>query len=175
MSIREALTAISSLGPAYGLQLHSEIVNRLPHRASTNVGQIYSTLSRLVRDGDLLCEETTDDGLPLYRLNEAHMPQVKTWLSGATLTVNTPLADALDVLLLCASIPAGPWEQLVASIAALTVSSPDGDDIQAKIHKRYVDLLVAIADDITDARAQGTILALDLREERPHRGRRPAP
>ena len=51
MSVRDGLLAILSLGPAYGLQLHSELASRSPHRGPVNVGQIYATLDRLVARG----------------------------------------------------------------------------------------------------------------------------
>ena len=51
MSVRDGLLAVLSLGEGYGLQLHSELAARAPHRSPVNVGQIYSTLERLARAG----------------------------------------------------------------------------------------------------------------------------
>ena len=70
VSVRDCLLAIMSLGPQYGLQLHAELTTRAPHRAATNVGQIYSTLDRLVRDAKVETGGQTADGLPLYQLTE---------------------------------------------------------------------------------------------------------
>jgi hypothetical protein len=51
VSVRDGILAILSMGPAYGLQLHSELTSRAPHRKPVNVGQIYGTLDRLAKQG----------------------------------------------------------------------------------------------------------------------------
>lgn len=51
MSVRDGLLALLTLGPAYGLQLHAELLDRAAHRRRVNVGQIYSTLERLRERG----------------------------------------------------------------------------------------------------------------------------
>ena len=58
MSIRHALLALLSEGPKYGLQLRQEFESRTGEVWPLNVGQVYTTLQRLERDG--LVE--TDDG-----------------------------------------------------------------------------------------------------------------
>jgi DNA-binding PadR family transcriptional regulator len=114
MSVPAALTAILRLGPAYGLQLHSELGSRLPHRATTNVGQIYSTLDRAVRDGVVARAGETADGLPLYRLTGAGDASVSEWLSGSWITPTSSWADLMDVLLLSATLPGVTLEPLHA-------------------------------------------------------------
>ena len=71
MSVRSGVLAILTLGPAYGLQLHSELASRTPHRKPVNVGQIYGTLDRLVTQAMIEPAGLTDDALPLYRLTAA--------------------------------------------------------------------------------------------------------
>ncbi|MES2170284.1 MAG: PadR family transcriptional regulator, partial [Actinomycetota bacterium] len=65
MSVRDGLLAILTLGPAYGLQLHSELTTRAPHRKPVNVGQIYGTLDRLVKQHLIEPAGFTEDALPL--------------------------------------------------------------------------------------------------------------
>lgn len=62
MSVRDALLGILTLGPAYGLQLHAELGARAPHRAKTNVGQVYGTLDRLVTAGLVVHEGLSEIG-----------------------------------------------------------------------------------------------------------------
>ena len=51
MSIRHALLALLSEGPKYGLQLRDEFEQRTGEVWPLNVGQVYTTLQRLERDG----------------------------------------------------------------------------------------------------------------------------
>jgi len=60
MSVRHALLALLSEGPKYGLQLRQEFEARTGEVWPLNVGQVYTTLQRLERDG--LVESDDDDG-----------------------------------------------------------------------------------------------------------------
>ena len=51
MSVRHALLALLSEGPKYGLQLREEFEARTGEVWPLNVGQVYTTLQRLERDG----------------------------------------------------------------------------------------------------------------------------
>src|SRR6267154_2700483 len=60
MSVRHALLALLSEGPKYGLQLRQEFEARTGEVWPLNVGQVYTTLQRLERDG--LVESDEDSG-----------------------------------------------------------------------------------------------------------------
>ena len=62
MSVRHALLALLSEGPKYGLQLRQEFEARTGEVWPLNVGQVYTTLQRLERDG--LVESDDDDEGP---------------------------------------------------------------------------------------------------------------
>jgi len=62
MSVRHALLALLSEGPKYGLQLREEFEARTGEVWPLNVGQVYTTLQRLERDGLVESEGTGDDG-----------------------------------------------------------------------------------------------------------------
>ena len=51
MSVRHAVLALLSEGPKYGLQLRHEFEARTGEVWPLNVGQVYTTLQRLERDG----------------------------------------------------------------------------------------------------------------------------
>ena len=61
MSVRHALLALLSEGPKYGLQLREEFEARTGEVWPLNVGQVYTTLQRLERDG-LVESEGADEG-----------------------------------------------------------------------------------------------------------------
>ena len=58
MSVPHALLALLSEGPKYGLRLQSEFESRTGEVWPLNVGQVYTTLQRLERDGLV---ETVDE------------------------------------------------------------------------------------------------------------------
>jgi DNA-binding PadR family transcriptional regulator len=62
MSIRHALLALLSEGPKYGLQLRQEFEARTGEVWPLNVGQVYTTLQRLERDGLVASDDTADEG-----------------------------------------------------------------------------------------------------------------
>ena len=62
MSIRHALLALLSEGPKYGLQLREEFEARTGEVWPLNVGQVYTTLQRLERDGLVESDGAGDDG-----------------------------------------------------------------------------------------------------------------
>ena len=62
MSVRHALLALLSEGPKYGLQLREEFEARTGEVWPLNVGQVYTTLQRLERDGLVESDDDGDDG-----------------------------------------------------------------------------------------------------------------
>jgi DNA-binding PadR family transcriptional regulator len=62
MSVRHALLALLSEGPKYGLQLREEFEARTGEVWPLNVGQVYTTLQRLERDGLVESDGAGDDG-----------------------------------------------------------------------------------------------------------------
>ncbi|MFI5027259.1 MAG: PadR family transcriptional regulator [Solirubrobacterales bacterium] len=108
MSVRHALLALLSEGPKYGLQLREEFEARTGEVWPLNVGQVYTTLQRLERDG-LVEADGTEAG-----------PQKRFHMTG-------PGADELDVWLRTPPDPtAPPRDELVIKVlVALEVPSVD--------------------------------------------------
>jgi DNA-binding PadR family transcriptional regulator len=81
VSIRNGLLALLSEEPKYGFQLKKEFEETTAEMWSLNVGQVYTTLSRLVRDG-LVSEEGTDDqGQRSYRLTDRGRDELAEWFA----------------------------------------------------------------------------------------------
>ncbi len=80
MSVPHALLALLSEGPKYGLRLQNEFEARTGEVWPLNVGQVYTTLQRLERDG--LVE--SDDGEDERRgsTTESHRPAAASSPSG---------------------------------------------------------------------------------------------
>jgi DNA-binding PadR family transcriptional regulator len=62
MSVRHALLALLSQGPKYGLQLRDEFEERTGEVWPLNVGQVYTTLQRLERDGLVESDDDAEGG-----------------------------------------------------------------------------------------------------------------
>ena len=80
MSVRQGLLALLAKQPMYGAQLRSEFEARTGGTWPLNVGQVYTTLARLERDG--LVEAAggpDDDGRIAYRLTDAGREAVGRW------------------------------------------------------------------------------------------------
>jgi DNA-binding PadR family transcriptional regulator len=81
VSVPHALLALLSEGPKYGLRLHNEFVSRTGEVWPLNVGQVYTTLQRLERDGLV---ETDDDeterSRKRYRITATGDRELSDWL-----------------------------------------------------------------------------------------------
>jgi DNA-binding PadR family transcriptional regulator len=86
--MRFPLLALLAGGPAHGYELKSQLEQRfgsvLP---PLNAGQIYTTLSRLQRDGLVDDDAVAQNGRPnkrVYRLTEAGEEELGRWVADAT-------------------------------------------------------------------------------------------
>ncbi len=104
MSVRDGMLAILTLGPAYGSQLHAEFTERTPHRSPVNVGQIYTTIDRLSKQGLIAGAGHTDDGLPLHTLTEAGTARAKDWMTAPDPVSRLDWTEMLDQVLITASV-----------------------------------------------------------------------
>lgn len=89
MSVRHALLALLSEGPMYGLQLRQEFEARTGEVWPLNVGQVYTTVQRLERDG-LVESDTPEESGPQkrFRITAAGAEELTAWLT------TPPPADA---------------------------------------------------------------------------------
>src|SRR6187455_66364 len=81
MSVRHALLALLSEGPKYGLQLGQEFEAGTGEVWPLNVGQVYTTLQRLERDGFIESNTSHDEGPQKdYRITAEGRREVEAWL-----------------------------------------------------------------------------------------------
>jgi DNA-binding PadR family transcriptional regulator len=80
VSVRHALLALLNEGPKYGLQLRLEFEARTGEVWPLNVGQVYTTLQRLERDG--LVQADVDERGPqrAYRITSQGHDELVSWL-----------------------------------------------------------------------------------------------
>jgi DNA-binding PadR family transcriptional regulator len=125
MSVRHALLALLSEGPKYGLQLREEFEARTGDVWPLNVGQVYTTLQRLERDGLV---ESDDDGQngsqhgpqKAFRITAAGAGELARWL-------RTP-----------PDMGSPPRDELVMKVlVALRVPGINVQDV-IQVHRRYL-------------------------------------
>jgi DNA-binding PadR family transcriptional regulator len=81
MSVRHALLALLSEGPKYGLQLGQEFEARTGEVWPLNMGQVYTTLQRLERDGLVESDDAAEDGPQKgFRITTAGTAELDEWL-----------------------------------------------------------------------------------------------
>jgi DNA-binding PadR family transcriptional regulator len=82
MAIRNGLLALLERGPKYGYQLRSEFETSTGSTWPLNIGQVYTTLARLERDGLVEPAGDGDDASRVtYRLTAAGHEEVQRWFS----------------------------------------------------------------------------------------------
>ena len=100
MSVRHALLALLSEGPKYGLRLRQEFEGRTGEVWPLNVGQVYTTLQRLERDGLVESDDAGSDGPQKgFRITAAGSAELDLWLHSPP-TIGTPPRDELVIKVL---------------------------------------------------------------------------
>ena len=106
MSIRRGLLALLAQEPMYGAQLRSEFESRTGGTWPLNVGQVYTTLSRLERDGLVEAAGSPDDeGRIGYRLTEQGQAEVARWWAAPVDRADTPRDELVIKLALAVTVP----------------------------------------------------------------------
>jgi len=104
MAVREGLLALLREGPRYGYQLKTEFEAATGGVWTINVGQVYTTLERLGRDGFVKLDES--DEQKLYSITLAGVDELGAWWE-AVPTQDPPPRDELMLKMLMA-IELGP-------------------------------------------------------------------
>jgi DNA-binding PadR family transcriptional regulator len=147
MSVRHAMLALLSEGPKYGLQLREEFEARTGEVWPLNVGQVYTTLQRLERDGLVESDGTGGDGPQKgFRITPEGEQELATWL-------RTP-----------PDLSSPPRDELVMKV--LVAMRMPGVDVHAVIqaHRRYLVELMQQWTRIKEADSDGDLnmlLAVD--------------
>lgn len=98
MSIRHGLLALLERGPRYGSQLRTEFESRTGSTWPLNVGQVYTTLSRLERDGLVVQDGEDDQGHSLYSISDEGRSELRSWFE-TPVDRSSPPRDELAIKL----------------------------------------------------------------------------
>ncbi|MFG3038734.1 PadR family transcriptional regulator [Streptomyces sp. NPDC048330] len=98
MSIRHGLLALLERGPRYGSQLRTEFESRTGATWPLNVGQVYTTLNRLERDGMVAQSGEDAAGHALYAITDDGRTELRTWFE-KPVDRTSPARDELAIKL----------------------------------------------------------------------------
>lgn len=124
MSVRNGMLALLADGPRHGYELKKELEERTGALWELNVGQVYTTLSRLERDG-LVAESgsvpTGGHDQRQYVLTEAGRREMDAWFAEPRRR-NTPERDELVIkLTLATSVQGVSPDEVIDTQQAATV------------------------------------------------------
>jgi DNA-binding PadR family transcriptional regulator len=114
MSVRHALLALLSEGPKYGLQLRQEFEARTGEVWPLNVGQVYTTLQRLERDGLVTSDDPEGEGPQKgYRITAAGGRDLARWLRTPPETAPPPRDELVIKVLVALGMPGVEVHELI--------------------------------------------------------------
>jgi DNA-binding PadR family transcriptional regulator len=125
MSIKYGLLALLERQPMYGYQLRSEFERSTGATWPLNIGQVYTTLSRLHRDG--LVEETgaagesAEQGKVVYRLTDAGRADLGRWFTTPVTQDDRPRDELAIKVALAVTTPGVDAQAVVQAQRTATV------------------------------------------------------
>lgn len=137
MSVRQSLLALLEQGPMYGYQLRAEFEQRTGATWPLNVGQVYTTLSRLERDGLVAVvehggvdhpqaggeAETGADRQVSYEITAAGRVEVKEWFSTPVPRTQPPRDELAIKLAIAVTLPGVDVGRLVQQQRSATMAA----------------------------------------------------
>jgi len=105
MSVPHALLALLRQGPKYGLRLQSEFESRTGDVWPLNVGQVYTTLQRLERDGLVEATGEGERSQKRYRITSAGERELSQWLGNPPDLVPPPRDELVIKVLVALQVP----------------------------------------------------------------------
>lgn len=121
MSIKHSLLVMLQQRQRYGFELREEFERSTGSTWPLNIGQVYTTLDRLERDGLVADRGTDDQGHRYYEITEAGRIEVVGWFA-------TPVA------------PSTPPRNELAIKLALALSTP-GVDVDAVVQTQRISTI----------------------------------
>jgi DNA-binding PadR family transcriptional regulator len=105
MSVPHALLALLSEGPKYGLRLQNEFESRTGAVWPLNVGQVYTTLQRLERDGLVETDGDGERSQKRYRITSDGTHELAGWLRTPPELVPPPRDELVIKVLIALQVP----------------------------------------------------------------------
>ncbi len=121
MSVKHSLLALLTQGPRYGYQLRAEFEERTGGTWPLNIGQVYTTLDRLERDGLVTDEGESGAGHRNYAITEAGRAEAGDWFAQPSRPQNPPRNELAIKLALAVTTPGVHVERVIQAQRAATL------------------------------------------------------
>ncbi|MEQ7127446.1 PadR family transcriptional regulator [Actinopolymorpha sp. B11F2] len=105
MSVRQGLLTLLEQQPMYGYQLRMEFESRTGSTWPLNIGQVYTTLARLDRDGMVEGAGSDEEGHVMYRITDAGRAEVAAWFTTPVQRTQPPRDELAIKLALAVTMP----------------------------------------------------------------------
>ena len=123
MSIKFAILALLAERPRHGYQIKSEFDRRTNHSWPLNIGQVYTTLERLERDGLCVRGEENQDGRVIVTITEEGRHAVDEWFGNPVVQDTPPRNEIAIKLAIAASTKGRDVAGIVQAQRRVTVSA----------------------------------------------------
>jgi DNA-binding PadR family transcriptional regulator len=171
VSVRHGLLALLAEGPSYGYQLRTRLEARTGGTWPLNIGQVYTTLSRLERDGLVASIDT--DGQSTYEITDAGRDSVAGWFA-SPVERSAPARDELAIkLALAVGSPMADVRQVVQVQRSATMRAMQELTRLKARADADADLAWTLVLDALVFQAEAEVRWLDHCEARVARARRP--
>ena len=171
MSIRHGLLALLEREPMYGYQLRAEFDATTGSTWPLNVGQVYTTLARLERDGLVSPGEQDAEGRVRYAITDAGRDELQSWFATPVVSADRPRDELAIKLALAVTVPGVDVGAVIQRQRAATITAMQDLTRLKNVRGRRRPLLDARARvDALPARGGGP-LARPLRVRPRPRGR----
>ena len=165
MAVRDALLALLATGSRHGYQLRAEFDAATGGAWPLNVGQVYTTLQRLERDGLVTAAgDPDDDGRVPYHLTDDGRAELDRWFARPAEHAMAPRDELPMKVMLAAATGAMPVLDLVSNERRVAMATLQ--DLTALKSQPDMDLARRLQVDRMVLRTEAEIRWLDLVEER---------
>jgi DNA-binding PadR family transcriptional regulator len=113
VSVRHAMLALLSEGPKYGLQLREEFEARTGEVWPLNVGQVYTTLQRLERDGLVASEGDGEGPQKSYQILPGGADELSAWLRTPPDLSSPPRDELVMKVLIALRVPGASVPEII--------------------------------------------------------------
>jgi DNA-binding PadR family transcriptional regulator len=168
MSIRYGLLALLERGPSHGYQLRAEFDAATGATWPLNVGQVYTTLDRLERDGLVAQDGAPDaDGRIAYRITDGGRAEVRAWFTSPVPRQGAPRDELAIKLALAVTTPGVDVVSVVQTQRRATMTSlQEMTRLKARAGDGPADLAWSLVLDSLVYRAEAEVRWLDHCEAR---------
>jgi len=174
MSVPHALLALLRQGPKYGLRLQSEFESRTGEVWPLNVGQVYTTLQRLERDGLVAATGEGERSQKRYRITSAGERELSQWLGNPPDLVPPPRDELVIKVLVALQVPGIDVHELL-QVQRRHVIETMQRYTQVKAAAREDDVPLALVVDAELFRLEAIVRWLDAADVRLKRLPSPTP